>query len=162
MYLPENFVSFNQSHPGPPRQMFGRQDPHSVRHVHHQHAAALFYFAKSRENQGLTSRAITTFQSQLSLTTDERRLPGLQPLSLFFQTSFYFLECKYKTLVILGIGENFQLSSFSCTAHKSGIFSHDFVWSQQQRHICLPHSAQIFSYLFFFSGRAVVVCVVSS
>ena len=134
MYLPENLISFNQSHPGPPRYIFGRQDPHSVRQVHHRHAAALFYFAKSRQDHGLTScggPAITTFQSQLSLTTDERRLPGLQPLSLFFQISFYFLECRYKTLVILGIGENFQLSSFSYTAHKSGIFSHDFVWSQQ-------------------------------
>ena len=64
--------------------------------VHHPHATALFCFAKFRYDHGLTSRcgpAITTFQSQLSLTSNERRLPGLQPLSLFFQKSFYFPEC---------------------------------------------------------------------
>ena len=73
---------------------------------------------------------ISTF---LNLNQQWKKFVRLTAIITFLSNLFLFPRV-YKTLVILGLARvfgHFQLSSFSCTAHKSGIFSHDFVRSQQ-------------------------------
>ena len=111
----------------------------------------LFFKIQARPRSYLSWRpCYHNFPISTFLNQRWKKIARLTAIITFLSNLFLFPRV-YKTLVILGIGENFQLSSFSCTAHKSGIFSHDFVQSRRSRHICLPHSAQIFSDLFDLS-----------